>query len=60
MIIKIKYQTYKRYNMKKNRDKRLQKQNDRYVHFKDLVRSYVELENRLIAMEENLKSFLKK
>ena len=41
----------------KNRDELLQKQNDyrnkRITDFKDLVRSFVELENRLKAMEEN-------
>ena len=42
---------------KKNKDKILQKQNDRYVHFEDLVRSYVGLENRLKAKEETLKTF---
>ena len=36
----------------KNRDKFLQKQNDRYIHFKELLRNYVEIENRLKAMEE--------
>ena len=29
----------------------LQKQNDRYIHFEKLLRNYVELENRLKAME---------
>ena len=43
----------------KNRDKLLQKQNDyrnkRNTNFQDLVRSYIELENRLKAMEEKFK-----
>ena len=40
----------------KNREKLLlQKQNNRGVQFRDLVISYVELENRLKALEEKLK-----
>ena len=40
----------------KNREKiLLQKQNNRGVQFRDLVISYVELENRLKAMQERLK-----
>ena len=40
----------------KNREKKLlQKQNNRGVQFRDLVISYVELENRLKAMEEKFK-----
>ena len=43
----------------KNRDKLLQKQNDyskkRSTDYKELQRSYVELENKLKAMEEILK-----
>ena len=31
----------------------LQKQNNRFIQFRDLVRSHVELENRLKALEEN-------
>ena len=27
------------------------KQNDRYIHFEELVRTYVEIENRLNALE---------
>ena len=38
--------------MKENKEKLLQKQNERYIHFKELVRSYVKLENRLKALEE--------
>ena len=33
-------------------DRLLQKQNDRYIHFKEIVRFYGELQNRLKAMEE--------
>ena len=41
----------------KNRDRiLLQKQNNRSIHFRDLVISYVELENRLKATEEKLKN----
>ena len=37
----------------KNRDKiLLQKQNSRCIQIKDLIRSYVELENRLKTLEE--------
>ena len=36
----------------KNKVIQIQKQNDRYKHFKELVRSYVELENRLKALGE--------
>ena len=38
----------------KNRDKLLQKQNDRYIHFKEIILNYSELENRLKLLEENL------
>ena len=41
----------------KNREKiLLQKQNNRSIQFRDLVISYVELENRLKTMEEILKN----
>ena len=41
----------------KNRDRiLLQKQNNRSIQFRDLVVSYVELENRLNATEEKLKN----
>ena len=39
----------------KNRDKLLQKQNNRYINFKELRRPYGELDNRLKVMEEKLK-----
>ena len=39
----------------KNRDKLLQKQNDRYINFKKLQRSDVELQNKLKALEEKFK-----
>ena len=53
MKIKIKGQINERYMMKKNY-KLFLKQNLRYKHFKDLVGSYVELENRLKRTQENL------
>ena len=41
--------------MKKNREKiLLQKQNNRSIQFRDLVVSYVELENRIKSLEEKL------
>ena len=42
----------------KNRDRiLLQKQNNRSIQFRDLVVSYVELENRLKALEEKIKDY---
>ena len=38
--------------MEKNEDEILQQQNDRYKQFKNLIRSYIELENRLKALKE--------
>ena len=53
MKIKIKYRINRNYNMKKTEKKiLLQKQNNRWLQFEDLVKSYVELENRLKTMEE--------
>ena len=49
----IKYQTNERYNMKQNKDNLLQKQNDKCIHFKELVGTCVELKNRLKALQEN-------
>ena len=40
--------------MKKNKAKFLQKQNNRYINFKELHKSYVELQNKLKAMEEKI------
>ena len=59
MIIKIKYQINKKYIAKKIEIIRLlRKQNDyrnkRNTEYKDLVRSYNELENKLKALEEKL------
>ena len=52
MIEKRKCQNNERYNMKKN--KLLQKQNGRYIHFKDLVKTSVESENKIKALEEKI------
>ena len=52
---KDKISKYQKLYYEKNRDKLLQKQNDRYINYKGLHRSYVELENKLKIMEENLK-----
>ena len=45
---------------KKNRDKLLQKlddnRNKRNTDFKELLRSYVDLQNKLKALEENVKN----
>ena len=38
----------------KNRDKLLQRQNDRYINYKELLRSYAELENKLKALDEKI------
>ena len=40
--------------MKKNKDELLQKQNDKFKSFEELLMSYVELENRIKALEENV------
>ena len=50
--ISIQQKTY----YEKNRQKiLLQKQNNRCIQFRDLVITYVELENKLKALEEKLK-----
>ena len=55
----MKYQFNKNYNMKKKRDKTLQKQNDyrnkRNTDFKDLHRSYVEIQNKSKALKKKVK-----
>ena len=38
----------------KNKEKLLQKQNDRYIHFKEIVRTYVQLQNRMKALDEKI------
>ena len=50
MTIKIKNQT-KESCILETKHKFLQQQNDRVLHFKELVRSYVEMDNRLKALE---------
>ena len=52
METKIKYRINRNYIIKKQRKKLLQKQNNRWLQFEDLVKSYVELENRLKTIEE--------
>ena len=51
---KDKVSNHKIYSMKKNREKLLQKQNDRCVDYKELLTSYVELENKLKMMAEKI------
>ena len=52
MKTKIKYRINRNYIIKKQRKNFLQKQNNRWLQFEDLVKSYVELENRLKTIEE--------
>ena len=52
MRIKINYQINVKSNMKK-KDEILLKQNNRHIIFKELPKSYVELENILKAFEGN-------
>ena len=52
---KDKISNQQKYIMKKIEKILLQKQNNRSIQFRDLVVSYVELENRLKALEEKLK-----
>ena len=56
MIITIRNQFPKKIYYEKNRDKLLQKQKDyrnkRNTEFKDLVRSYAGLQNKLKTLEE--------
>ena len=51
MRIEIKYQINETYIMKKLKMNYYIKK-DRYINFKELVRSYVEIENRSKALEE--------
>ena len=54
---KEKISTQQKIYYQKNREKiLLQKQNNRGLQFRDLVIYYVELENRLKAMEEKIKN----
>ena len=57
VIIKIKYQFNREYLLK-NGDKLLQKQidyrNKRNQYFKEILKSYVELEDKIKALEKNL------
>ena len=54
--IKDKLSSQQKIYYEKNRKKILQKQNNRCIQFRDLVRSYVELENRLKSLEEKVDS----
>ena len=49
----MKYQINEKFIMKTNSF--LQCQNDRYIHFKELHRSFIELETKLKVMEEKFK-----
>ena len=42
----MKYQINKKFIVKKNIDKILQKQNIRYINYKELLRSFIELQNK--------------
>ena len=54
---KEKISNQQKFYYEKNREKiLLQKQNNRSIQFRELVISYVELENRLKATEEKLKN----
>ena len=44
--------TQQNFYCEKNRDKLLQKQNERQIQFKELLRSYAVLENRIKFLEE--------
>ena len=53
MIIKIKDQFNKKNYQERNREKLLEKQNDyRNTDYKELLRSYAELENKLKTLKE--------
>ena len=54
---RINYQIDEKIKHVKNRDKQLQKQNDSSINFKGILRSYVELENKLNAMEEKFTKY---
>ena len=57
---KDKISMQQKFSYEKNRDKLLQKQNDyskkRSTHYKELHRSYVELQNKSKALEEKVKN----
>ena len=59
--IKDKISNQQKIYCEKSREKiLLQKQNNRCIQFRDLVKSYIELENRLKSLEENFKKCLNK
>ena len=51
---KVKTSNQQQNYYEKYRDKLLQKQNDRYIHFKELLKFYNGLQNRLKALKENI------
>ena len=56
MKIEIKISSQQKLYYEENKEKiLLQKQNNKCIQFRDLVISYVELENRLNALEEKIK-----
>ena len=55
---KEKTSNHRKKHYEKKEDKFLQKQNDRYIHFKELLGNYVELANRLKALEEKADNIL--
>ena len=50
--IKDKKSNQRKIYYEKKEDELLQKQNDKYIHFKEIVRTNVELENGLKALEQ--------
>ena len=52
---KTNYQINERY-INKKKDKLLEKQTGRYIHLKQLVRTYIEMEKKLKAVEKNIKN----
>ena len=50
---KRKISNQKKLFYEKNRDKLLQKQNDRYIHFEELLKNYVEIGNRQKTLEKS-------
>ena len=56
MILKMKNKTKERCILKKV-EKRLQQQKHEYVQLKDFVRTFVEIDNRVKALEEQAVTF---
>ena len=55
MKTKTNYQINEKFIMKKNK-KLLLKQNTRHTNFKEIHRSYVEIQNKLKLLEEKIKN----